>query len=91
MLKTNRVFFPVAISPYGRWISMFHEFLFGTMSEEPIKFFKMRPKAQQMYDRAISYPSPIGIVPLATRNWKAEKARTQYLYGHSYTAPTPKE
>jgi hypothetical protein len=91
MLQTNRVLIPVAISPYGRWGPMFHKFLFGTMSDEPIKFFKTRPKAQQMYDRATSYPSPIGIVPLATSNWKAEKARTQHFYGHSYTAPTPKE
>ena len=41
-----------------------------------------------MYDRAVSYPSPIGIVPLATHNWKAEKSRTQHFYGHS---STPKE
>ena len=56
---------------------MFHKFLFGTMSEEPSKFFKTRPKAQQMYDRAMAYPYPIRIVPLATRNWKVEKASTQ--------------
>ena len=39
----------------------------------------------------MSHPSPIEIVPLATRNWEAEKTRTQHFYGHSYTAPTPKE
>ena len=39
----------------------------------------------------MSYPSPIGIVPLATRNWKAKKDRTQHFYRHSYNASTPKE
>ena len=39
----------------------------------------------------MSYPSPIGMVPLATPNWKAKKADTQYFYGYSYTAPTQKE
>ena len=45
MLKTNRIFIPVAISLYGHWGPMFHKFLSGTMSEEPIKFFKTRSKA----------------------------------------------
>ena len=39
----------------------------------------------------MSYPSPIGIVPLATQKWKAKNACTQHFYGHFYTAPTPKE
>ena len=91
LLRTNRVLIPVAISPYGRWGPMFHKFLFGTMSEEPPNFYATRAKARQMYERATSYPTPIGIIPLATSTWKAEKSKSQHFYGHSYTAPTPKE
>ena len=91
LLRTNRVLIPVAISPHGRWGPMFHKFLFGTMSDKPPSFSHTRPRARQMYERATSYPTPVGIIPLASSTWKAEKPKSQLFYGHSYTAPTPKE
>ena len=84
------ILLPVAISPYGRWGPMFHNFLFGRM-KEIYKFPKTRPNAEKMYNRAMNYPAPIGIIPLATATWKKEKPKQQYFYGHSYTSPTPRE
>ena len=60
-------------------------------SDTPPSFYHTRPKARQMYERATSYPTPVGIIPLATSTWKVDKPKSQLFYGQSYTAPTPKE
>ena len=44
-----------------------------------------------MYRRSMLYTAPIIIILLATATWQKEKPKQQYLCGHSYTYPTPKE
>ena len=39
----------------------------------------------------MSYPAPVGIIPLATSTWQGDKPKQQYFYRHSYTCPTPRE
>ena len=91
LLDTDRVLIPMAISPYGRWGPMFHKFLFGNMYTPDHKFPKTRPAAERMYHRSMSYPTPLGIVNSASTQWRKSKPRCQHFYGHSYTAPTPRE
>ncbi|KAL7525545.1 hypothetical protein ACHAXR_001054, partial [Thalassiosira sp. AJA248-18] len=92
LYRTNRVLIPMAVSPYGRWGPMFHHFLFGSMPGNPqYKFPATRPAAARMFDRLQSHPSPNNIVGHATKQWKENKPQQQIFYGHSHTAPTPKE
>ena len=74
---------------------MFDRFLFGTQPTTSHQFPTTRPNAEQMYTRAMTHPAPTGIINLATANWKQAKKKTSStsspFYGHSYTAPTPKE
>jgi hypothetical protein len=87
----NAVLIPAAVSPYGRWGPMFHNFLFGKLTHRQKKFRLNRPNATRMYHRSIAHPCPIGIVPLAHATWKKEKPKSQLFYGNSHTVPTPKE
>ena len=45
--------------------------------------------AKRMYERILQYPCPRGVVTTASINWRHNKRRK--FFGHSYTAPTPKE
>ena len=90
LLDSGKVLIPFAISPYGRWGGMFHRLLFG-WSNTPGLSFRTRLKAKEMYERATSHPAPSNLVGLATTQWQRTKPRHQHFYGHSYTAPTPKE
>ena len=42
-----------------------------------------------MYNRILECPCPRGVITAASINWKRNKHRR--FFGHSYTAPTPKE
>ena len=90
LLDSGKVLIPFAISPYGRWGGMFHRLLFG-WSNTPGLSFRTRLKANEMYERATTHPAPSNLVGLATTQWRRTKPRHQHFYGHSYTAPTPKE
>jgi hypothetical protein len=77
LLNSDKVLIPMAISPYGRIGHMMHAFLYGidpsSPDNIPIKFSHTRPNAQQMYNRAMSEPTPLGLVHLATSHWKSTK------------------
>ena len=92
LLDQQMVLIPFAVSPLGRWGPMFHNFLFGrTSSHHPLSFRSNTSSAAKMYHRATTSPCPIGLIPLATAQWKHSKPDSQHFYGHSHTAPTPKE
>ena len=44
-----------------------------------------------MYHKATTFPCPSNIVHTATTHWRHTKPKRQIFYGHSYTAPTPRE
>ena len=87
MYNTNKELIPIVIDPHGRWSPMFQYFLFGTTPTNLLKFYKKCPASQHMYDRAIQYPSPSGILHKeAKKYWRQSKNR--HLYGLSYTYPS---
>jgi len=92
LLDNDKVLIPMAISPYGRMGHMWEIFIFGhdpnNPDHAPIKFFHTRPNAQAMYNRATSYPTPIGLADLAQSRWTETKSPRQHFFGNSYTAPT---
>jgi hypothetical protein len=77
LLDTGKVLIPMQVSPYGRLGHMIHAFLYGldtsSLNNAPIKFYRSRPNAQQMYNRAMSEPTPLGLVHLATARWRSSK------------------
>ena len=65
-------------------------FLFNCMPRVPVTFRNNRYYAGVMYyDMAVNPPCPTGILTTASIKWQQSKPST--FYGHSYTAPTPKE
>ena len=89
---SGKVLIPLAVSPDGDIGPMYKWFLFGTPMSDPYTFPNTRTQANKMYTRAMSHPSPHNIIGLATANWKKSKRPSSSpFYGHSYTAPTPKE
>ena len=91
MLKARIGLLPYAISPHGRPGPMAQRWLYGGWSAPAYKFPETRPNAKLMYNTVMSPAAPIGIIPLATANWKRTKCKRQRFYGHTYTCPTPKE
>ena len=91
MLKARIGLLPYAISPHGRPGPMAQRWLYGGWSAPAYKFPTSRPNARLMYNTVMSPAAPIGIIPLATANWKRTKCKRQHFYGHTYTCPTPKE
>ena len=89
LLRKDILLFPFAIDPLGGRGPMMNNFLFGYGPREQLTFPAWRPNAAEMYRRATSYPGPLGVLTTASINWKQNKSRK--FYGHSYTAPTPKE
>lgn len=86
----GNVMIPFVICPHGAFGPSLLNFLFHYDPIKPMEAFPAnRPYAQMMYDRATSAPCPLGIVTTACINWKNNKTRT--FYGHSYTAPSPRE
>ena len=91
LLDADKVLIPIAISPYGRWGHMFQAFLFGIPTDhKPLKFVHRRSQASRMYNRALSHPTPINLINRATACWKSTDSSSMF-YGHSHTAPTPRE
>jgi hypothetical protein len=89
LIDKKIVLIPLAVDPHGRLGPMFNGFLFDTIPPQPPKLQASKPNAKRMYNIATSYPCPRGIVTSACINWKRNKRRK--FFGHSYTAPTPKE
>ena len=67
-----------------------HNFLFHHAPRTPIKFGADERQAAAMYDRATRWPCPSGVAVAAKRRWQREVANKPF-YGHSHTAPTPRE
>ena len=54
LLDSNKVLFPLAISPYGRWGTIFHSLLFG--KGQSYRTFKIRPGAESAPRSKIPLP-----------------------------------
>ena len=89
LIDKNIVLIPMAIDPHGRLGPMFKGFLYDTVPPQPPPLQACKHNAIRMYNIATTYPCPRGIVTTACINWKRNKRRK--FFGHSYTAPTPKE
>ena len=90
MVRKDFGFCPIAIDAHGRCSPLARRCFTG---EEPLQRFspeipRSHPNAQEMYRRA-STDFPAGIVPSACIRWQRKKDRN--FFGHSYTAPTPRE
>ena len=85
----NRILLPVSIGPYGGYGPIFGNFLFGKGPLREMAPLRDRPQANLALKRATNHPAPIGVVTTASIAWKKNKSRT--FFGHSYTAPTPRE
>ena len=85
----NRILLPVSIGPYGDYGPIFRNFLFGQGPLRDMTPFRDRPQANLALKRATTHPAPIGVVITTSVAWKKNKSRT--FFGHSYTAPTPRE
>jgi len=87
LVQAMIIMIPFAIDPHGRWGPMTHNFLFGHSPRRHMTF--SRQSATEMYSRAYRHPCPLAIIPTASAVWKHTKNRQ--FFGHSYTAPTPRE
>ena len=87
LVQAMIIMIPFAIDPHGRWGPMTHNFLFGHTPRRHMTF--SRQSATDMYSRAYRHPCPLAIIPTASAVWKHTKDRQ--FFGHSYTAPTPRE
>mmetsp|Transcript_18973 Transcript_18973/g.34190 ORF Transcript_18973/g.34190 Transcript_18973/m.34190 type:complete len:1170 (+) Transcript_18973:5063-8572(+) len=89
LIRKRIILLPMPIDPHGRWGPMFDQFLFGTRPPDQLGFRANRPNAAAMHELATQHPCPLGIIPTACIKWKRNK--TSKFYGHSHTAPTPKQ
>ena len=89
LLDKGTVLIPMAVDPFGRWGPLMRGFLFDEMPRRPMTFRADKPNAKKMYNRILECPCPRGIVTAASITWKHNKSRR--FFGHSYTAPTPRE
>ena len=89
ILHANAVAMPWVIGPHGDFGPMFRNFLFGHAPHTLLTFQDTHPNATAMYQRASTFPCPLGIVHTASANWK--RCSDRKFFGHSYTAPTPVE
>ena len=87
LLSQNMVLIPIAIDPHGRWGPMTENFLRLTLSPLHYTFRSNRPNALNMFKRATTSPSPIGILRTADSVWKSTKQRP--FFGYTHTSPTP--
>ena len=87
--RANRLLIPVSVGPYGDFGPLFRNFLFGQGPRQPLSPFRDRPQANLAHHRATSHPAPFDVVTTACTNWKRNKSR--HFFGHSHTAPTPRE
>ncbi len=92
LLDRRIVLLAMVIDPHGRFGPILEKFLFDINPRKLLTFCNPRwpkPNAQRMYDLAHDSTCPSGIIPTATAVWRESKPRR--FYGHSYTAPTPRE
>ena len=89
LIANNTILLPIPLDPHGRWGPMFENFLFHNPPKERLEFLDGRPNAARMYSMATNHPWPLGTVPTVGVCWKTNKTRK--FFGHSYTAPTPKQ
>ena len=86
----NYLLFPFAIDRDGGLGPLARSFLFG---DQPRKhqqpFPAWRPHATTLYRRLTDPHAPLGIANTANAHWNKTKPRP--FFGHSYTAPTPRE
>ena len=88
--RQNYLLFPIAIDRDGGLGPLTRALLFGETPREHQKPFRTdRPNATLMYHRITNPPAPLGIVNTAAANWS--RTRERAFFGHSYTAPTPRE
>ena len=80
---------PMAIDAHVRWGALLNTFLFGHRARKPLTFPSNRPNATIMHRRITTHPCPKGVVTQACLAWQRNRSRR--FYGHSHTAPTPKE
>ena len=90
LMERGMVLIPFAVDPHGRWGPMMHNFLFRHVPRAPIRFGRDKPRAAAMHDRATSWSCPAGIAADAKHRWRSGAADKPF-YGHSHTAPTPRE
>ena len=92
LLNNNTILIPIAIDGFGRLGPMFRATLFGTTPPQlqPRKQFKAnKPNAKKMYERATTFPAPLGILRTADHHWNSNTTKPRQFFGHSHTAPTP--
>jgi hypothetical protein len=89
LIQKRIILLSMPINPHGQWGPMFNQFLFGMRPPDQLGFQANRPNAAAMHDLATQHPCPLGIIPTACIKWKRNK--TSRFYGHSHTAPTPKQ
>ena len=97
LIQKGIILMPWAIDPHGKWGPVLENFLFNCEPRqhplfEPTQSSPLRrntPNAKLMYQLSMNPPSPVGVVTTACIKWK--RARTRRFFGHSHTAPTPKE
>jgi hypothetical protein len=42
-----------------------------------------------MYQRATTFPSPLGVLRTADHHWNSNNSQPRNFFGHSHKAPTP--
>ena len=89
LVRANIILIPWAVDPHGRLGPMFWNFLLHCQPRVHPTFKNNRYYASVMYDRAVNAPCPTGILTTASVFWQQSNPKS--FYGHSYTAPTPKE
>ena len=86
----NYLLFPLAIDRDGGLGPLARSFLFGDQPRKHQKPFPAwRPHATTLYRRLTDPHAPLGIANTANAHWAKTKPRP--FFGHSYTAPTPRE
>ena len=91
LLKTNMVFIPVAISPYGCWGPCFTSSFLAPCQRRPSSSLRCVRKPSKCMTGPCHISLPLESSLWPHKKWMAEKAHIQHFYENSYTAPTPKE
>ena len=86
----NFLLYPLAIDRDGGIGPLGRLLLFGEQPRQhQAPFPPWRPHATTLYRRLTSPPAPLGVANTANAHWRTARSRT--FFGHSYTAPTPRE
>ena len=88
--KQKFLVYPMAVDRDGGLGPLSRALLLAEAPRQHQKPFRPdRPNATIMYHRITNHPAPLGIVNTASAKWSSTRQRT--FFGHSYTAPTPRE